>query len=89
MDGILSYSNGKLIRMKDIHKICNVSESTAKRQMKGLYTDDIIHKIRDKKKHQTYLILNPYIAFIGKKIYLSLYEEFKSSQWRNETDDYK
>ena len=60
MDGILSYRNGKNIRLKDIHKICNVSESTAKRQLKGLIQRDVIHKIRDKKGKQTYLILNPY-----------------------------
>jgi len=79
-DGILSYRNGKFIKLKDIPKICKVSTSTAKRQMKGLFLEDVIHKIKD--KNQTYLILNPFIAYIGKKVYLSLYDEFKLSEHR-------
>lgn len=89
MDGILSYNNGRLIKIKDIPKICGVSESTAKRQMKGLFEEDVIHKVKDKRKKQTYLIFNPYVAYIGRKIYLSLYEEFKSSHWKSETEEYK
>lgn len=83
MDGVLSYVNGKPVRMKDIPKICNVCESTAKKQIRGLMKDDIIHKVKDNKSKQTYLVMNPYVALIGKKIYLSLYEEFKLSEHRN------
>ena len=89
MDGILSYKNGKFVRMKDIHKICNVSESTAKRQIKGLFEEDVIHKVKDKLKKQTYLVINPYIAYIGRKIYLSLYEEFKLSEHRNNCEEWE
>lgn len=87
MDGILSYRNGKNIKMKDIHKICNVSESTAKRQLKGLIQKDVIHKVKDKKAKQTYLILNPYVAYVGRKIYLSLFEEFKQSQIKDTIEE--
>ena len=34
------------------------------------------------KENQTYLLMNPYVAYVGKKIYLSLYEEFKLSHYR-------
>lgn len=88
MDGILSFKNGVFIKMKDIPKICDVSESTAKRQIKGLFEEDVIHKIRDNKKKQTYLVMNPYIAYIGRKIYLSLYEEFKLSHHRNNCEEW-
>lgn len=82
MDGRLQYRNGRPIKMKDIPKLCDVSETTAKRQIKGLFESDVIHKIRDKKERQTYIVMNPYVAYIGKKIYLSLYEEFKLSEYR-------
>lgn len=86
MDGIFSFRNGRFIKPKDIAKICNVSESTAKRQLKGLFEEDIIHKVKDKKTKQTYLIMNPWVAYIGKKIYLSLYEEFKLSVHRSNSE---
>ena len=87
MDGILSYKNGKPLKLKDIAKICNVSESTAKRKIKGLMEEDVIHKLRDKKLRQTYLIMNPYVAVVGKKVCLSLYEEFKLSAFRNKCEE--
>lgn len=87
MDGILSYSNGKLLKCKDIYKICNISESTAKRQLKGLIQIDVIHKIRDKKSKQTYLVMNPWVAYIGRKISLELYNEFKCSEYCNKCEE--
>ena len=80
MDGIISHKNGKVVRLKDIPKICNVSETTAKRQIKTLIELDVIHKIRGK---PSYLVMNPYVAYLGRKIYLSLYEEFKFSEYKN------
>lgn len=80
MDGIISYKNGKIIRIKDIPKICNVSEATAKRQIKTLIELDVIHKIRGK---PSYFVINPYVAYRGRKIYLSLYEEFKFTEYKN------
>ena len=85
MDNILEYSNGKNIRRKDIASICNISESTAKRQIKGLIQEDVIHSVRKNKNY--YLIMNPWICFKGRKIYLSLYEEFKLSHWRNKVEE--
>ena len=78
MDGKITYSNGRTIKMKDISKISGFSYSTVKRQIKGLIELDVIHKIKDK---STYFVFNPYVAYIGRKIYLSLYEEFKFSQY--------
>ena len=80
MDGKISHPNGKVVRLKDIPKICNVSETTAKRQIKTLIELDVLHKVKSK---PTYLVMNPYIAYIGRKIYLSLYEEFKFTQYKN------
>lgn len=84
MDNILSYKNGKIIKIKDLPKICGVSESTIKRQLKGLVADDIIHKI--KYKNKKCLMMNPYLCCIGKRIYLSTYNEFKLSALRSEID---
>lgn len=89
MDGILVYQNGKKVKMKDVYKICDVSKSTAKRQLKGLFEEDILHKIKDIEENQTYLILNPYIAFIGRRVCTSLFDEFKYSRWRSETLEYE
>ena len=85
MDNILQYSNGKNIRRKDVAKVCGVSESTAKRQLKGLVRDDVIHSVKRKKNY--YLIVNPWICFRGRKIYLSLYDEFKLSHWRTVVEE--
>ena len=57
--------------------------------MKGLIQEDVIHKVKDKKKRQSYLVMNPWIAYIGRKIYLSLYEEFKLSSWRNSCEEWE
>ena len=80
MDGKLAFYNGRIIKMKHIPKICGVSISTAKRQMKGLIESDVIHKVKDK---DICFVVNPYVAYIGRKIYLSLYEEFKFSEHKN------
>ena len=86
-DNILSYRNGKFVQSKDIPKLCNVSQSTASRQLQGLIKEDVIHKIRDKKAHTTYLMMNPFVCMRGKKVYKSLYTEFGSSKWKSETED--
>ena len=84
MDGILTYRNGKYVQMKDIYQLCNVSKSTAKRQLSMLIKEDIIHKIKEDKT--TYLKMNPYIAMVGKKIDMELYNEFRMSEWRNQIE---
>lgn len=88
MDNILSYKNGKNIQVKDIAKLCGVSESTAKRQLKGLMQEDVVHKVRDKKQKKTFLVINPYVCMCSKRIYLSLYEEFKLSALRDEVEEW-
>ena len=86
MDNICCYDNGKIIRLKDLSKVCEVSETTIKRQLKGLIADDIIHKV-SYKKNQKYLMINPYLAMRGKRIYLSTYNEFKLSALRSEVEE--
>ena len=86
MDNICCYDNGKIIRLKDLSKVCEVSETTIKRQLKGLIADDIIHKV-PYKKNQKCLMINPYLAMRGKRIYLSTYNEFKLSALKNEVDE--
>lgn len=86
MDNICSYDNGKVIQIKDLPKVCNVSEATIKRQLKGLIEDDIIHKV-PYKKNQKCLMINPWLCMRGKRIYKSTYEEFRLSSLKNEVDE--
>lgn len=86
MDNICSYDNGKIIQLKDLPKVCEVSQSTIKRQLKGLIADDVIHKV-PYKKNQKCLMINPYLAMRGKRIYLSTYNEFKLSALRSEVEE--
>lgn len=88
MDNILSYRNGRFIKLKDIANICKISESTAKRQLKGLVEDDVIHKVKDVKENTTYLVVNPWVCMRGRRIYKTLYNEFKSSNWQNECEEW-
>lgn len=85
MDNIVSYDNGKTVQIKDLTKLCKVSESTIKRQLKGLIEDDIIHKIKNNKKW--ILVINPWLCIRGKRINFSLYEEFKLSSLKNGVDE--
>lgn len=86
MDNICCYGNGKIIRLKDLSKVCEVSETTIKRQLKGLIADDIIHKV-PYKKNQKCLMMNPWLCCRGKRIYLSAYNEFKLSALRSEVEE--
>lgn len=86
MDGILTYQNGKYVQIKDIAEICNVSVSTAKRQMNGLIKSDVIHKGKDVVIRKKYLIFNPFIAMRGGKIYKKLYDEFSQSEWKSKIE---
>lgn len=86
MDNICEFSNGKRITMKNIPDLCNVSESTAKRQINGMIADDLLHKVKDGKKKC--FMMNPWLCTRGKKIYLSTYEEFKLSALRSECEEW-
>lgn len=86
MDNICCYDNGKIIRLKDLSKVCEVSETTIKRQLKGLIADDIIHKV-PYKKNKKCLMMNPWLCCRGKRIYLSTYNEFKLSALRSEVEE--
>lgn len=89
MDNKLEYRNGKPVRMKDLPKLSGLSATTVKKQLKGLREDDVIRKVRDKNMRQTYIVINPFVAYIGRKIFLSLFEEFKLSVWRNYCEEYE
>lgn len=84
MDNVITYTNGKKVKLKDLPKICEVSSSTIKRQLDGLVKDDIIHKIKNGKNRN--LMINPYVAMVGKKVYLETYKEFESSELRYEVE---
>ena len=86
MDNICCYENGKIIQLKDLSKICGVSEITVKRQLKGLIQDDIIHKVPYNKK-QKCIMINPWLCCRGRRIYLTTYEEFKLSSFRSEVEE--
>lgn len=86
MDNICCYDNGKIIQLKDLPKVCEVSETTIKRQLKGLIADDIIHKV-PYKKNQKCLMINPWLCCRGKRIYLTTYNEFKLSALRSEVEE--
>lgn len=86
MDNICCYDNGKIIQLKDLSKVCEVSETTIKRQLKGLIADDIIHKV-PYKKNQKCLMINPWLCCRGKRIYLSTYNEFKLSALKSEVEE--
>ena len=85
MDNICCYENGKIIQLKDLPKLCEVSEVTIKRQLKGLIEDDIIHKV-PYKKNKKCIMINPWLCCRGKRIYLSTYNEFKLTSLRNEVE---
>lgn len=86
MDNICSYDNGKIIQIKDLHKVCGVSETTIKRQLKGLIEDDVVHKV-PYQKNQKCLMINPWLCMIGKRICKKTYEEFKLSTLKNEVEE--
>jgi len=88
MDGILSYKNGRYVKLKDIHKLCDVSESTVKRQIKGLTDIDVLHKRRDEILKQNYYVFNPFVAYIGKRIDMELYNEFKCSEYSSRCEEW-
>lgn len=84
MDNILQFDNGKLITMKNMSKLCGVSNSTIRRQVQGMIADDILHKIKENKT--TYFILNPWLCMRGKRIDTKTYNEFCMSDIRNKTE---
>ena len=84
MDNKLVYKNGKYLKVKDLPKLCGLSSVTVKRQLSGMTKDDIIHKFRNGKSKG--IIFNPFIAYVGKKIFLSTYEDFKLSVWRSKCE---
>ena len=80
MTNICEFRNGKKLNMRNITRLCNVSESTVRRQIKGMLKDDLLHIVKDGRKK--YFVMNPFLCMLGKRIDLSLYEEFKSSSLR-------
>lgn len=87
MDNICEFENGKRITIGKLPKLCNVSISTIKRQIKGMIEDDLLHKVKVNNKRV--LMMNPYLCMRGKKIYLSTYEEFKLSELKGDCEFFK
>lgn len=84
MDNICMFRNGKLITLKNIDSLCDVSKSTVKRQINRMIKEDLLHKIKDGKK--TYFMINPWLCHRGRRISMKTYNEFKESQLRYETE---
>lgn len=84
MDNIVSWDNGRIVNIRALPRLCDVSGSTIKRQLKGMIQDDLVHKI--KVKNEIALVMSPWLCMRGRRIYLSLYEEFKLSTLRGECE---
>ena len=84
MDGRLTWTNGRNIKnATDISKICGISVTTAKKLLKRLIDEDIIHKHKKEKEERSFFYtFNPYICLRGSKASRSLYEEFKDTKYR-------
>ncbi len=83
-DGVIEWNNGRAIRTStDIATICGVSSVTAKKMIKKLIEEDIIHKHKKTKDNRSfYYTMNPFICLRGSRALLDLFEEFKDSKWR-------
>lgn len=77
MTNIITYSNGKVVKPSGVAKLCEISESTAKRYIKRMIEDDVIHKVKVDGKIG--IMLNPFLCYRGKNISVEAYEEFKNS----------
>lgn len=86
MDNKLQYKNGRPIKVKDMPKIVGISLTSVKKQMKRMKDDDILRK--QKIGNYYYYVVNPYICYIGTRVYMSLYEDFKLSSWRMYCEEY-
>ena len=86
-DNILQYRNGRLLDIKGIIRITKKSETTVRRQIRGMIQDDILHVIKEKGK-KPYYMLNPFIATVGKKIFKNVYDEFKFSHLSSKIEEY-
>lgn len=90
MDGILRFNNGIYLTNKSISKIFGMTERNAIKILNDLIKEDVIHKHKEKNKN--YYTFNPWIASKGKRVSISLYNEFKMSYWVNisqEPSDYE
>lgn len=77
MTNILAHSNGKIIKLNGISKLCGISQSTAKRHIKNMIADDIIHKVKVDGKIA--IMINPFLCYKGKRVAMSTHKEFKNS----------
>jgi len=77
--GLISYSNGKPLKVEDISKLSDISRSACFKDMVILIDKKIIAKT--KVGHDIKFYINPFIFAIGKKMSNSLYIMFEDTKW--------
>lgn len=85
MDGILRFNNGIYLTNKSISEIFDISERNTIKILNDLIKEDVIHK--HKIKNRNYYTFNPWIASKGKRVSISLYNEFKMTEWVNKSQE--
>ena len=83
--GVLTYSNGRIIRPRGLSGILKKKRRNGSSVIKILCDLDVIHKHKDGRTY--YYTFNPYIACKSKRITQTLYEEFKNTKYKK--DDWK
>jgi hypothetical protein len=83
--GKLVYRNGRLVKRKDLPRICEVSSATIDRQLKGLMKDDVIKS--QKEDNTTVYYINPFVVHFGKQIYECSFKLFKDSIYRENYEE--
>ena len=78
--GVLAYSNGVLLDIGSIQKICeDMDERSVRRAMAHLVSDSVYAKVT--KEPPPRYIANPYIFMRGKRVSRTLVELFKDTKW--------
>ena len=79
--GILTHSNGKLIKPKSLAGLLKKSNRTGALIIKDLIDMEVLKKHRMGRTY--YYTFNPWIATKGKRITRDLYDDFCMSRWAN------
>lgn len=79
-DGLLTYSNGRIVRFDSIPKLCGKSLSTVKRQIYGLIKEDVIRS--EEVDGALGFYVNPYVAQRGKRLSKELIARFDGSIYK-------
>lgn len=79
--GILLFSNGRKVRPKHLAGILRRKRRSGSKVVAELIEKDVLHKHKD--GNTFYYTMNPYLCLKGKRVTKSLYEDFKSTKYRN------